>query len=100
MTTTLEAAYRKLRTRYIRFRVEDGPWTTTHLHEIDEEGDWVVTNPDDYCDCILVCDPQTQVQVQDDRITFQAHINFEDKEIELQFLESRPRKNLEKRLLL
>jgi hypothetical protein len=100
MNTTLGAAYRKLKTRYIRFRVQDGPWTTTHLHEIDEEGDWVLTNPDDRCDCILVCDPETQVTIHHDRISFQAHIYLEDKTIELQFLESRPRKNLLERLLL
>lgn len=99
MNTTLECAYRKLRTRYVRFRIENGPWTTTHLHEIDDEGDWTLSHPEhDYC--ILVCDPGTQVQVHDDHISFLAEIDLEDKKVELQFLEHRPRKNLEKRLLL
>lgn len=100
MKTTLGAAYRKLKTTYIRFRIESGPWTTTHFHEIDEEGDWTLSHPDNYCDCILVCDPETPVEIHHDRITFQGHINFEYRTIELQFLDHTPRKNLEKRLLL
>lgn len=100
MTTTLECAYKRLKTQYVRFRIENGPWTTTHFHEIDDEGDWTLSHPDNYCDCILVCDPGTQVRIHDDHISFLAEIDFEDKKVELQFLEHRPRKNLEKRLLL
>jgi len=52
MKTTLRAAYKKLKTTYIRFRIEGKPWMTTHFHEIDEEGDWTLSHPDNYCDCI------------------------------------------------
>jgi hypothetical protein len=100
MTTTLETAYRRLRTRYVRFRIEDGPWTTTHFHEIDQEGDWTLSNPDNDLDCILVVDPKTPARIQDDRISFQAYVDLEEKTVELQFLEHRPRKNLRERILL
>lgn len=94
--------YRKLRTRLVRIRVREpykdwGAWTTTHDHEIDEEGDLVVAGPHDRCDIILSCPPDKTARVLEDRLEL---LDKDARWIQLQFLETRPRKKLQERVLL
>lgn len=99
MPISLEIAYEKLKTTLIKIiPVEPkGKSTTTHDHEIDEDGDLVAYLPDDDTNLVFKCDCSLPAQIMEDHILVK---NQDGIIFKIQFLETKPLKKLEKRLLL
>lgn len=100
MKVSLEKAYNKLRTEWIRVKIGDNKWITTHEHQIDEEGDWVAFDPGNEMNYILVVDPNTIVKIHDDHISFPYEECDELIEVKIQFLDSKPLDKLDVRMMI
>lgn len=99
MEITLETAYKRLKTKFIRFTPMDprGKAVVTHDHEIDEDGDLVAYLPDDETNLVFMCKAAIQPEIHDDHLLVR---NDDGILFKIQFLEMKTQKKLENRILL
>lgn len=99
MEIMLEKAYEKLKTRFIKITPVDprGKPVITHDHEIDDDDDLVAYRPEDDMNLVFMCSAKTIAQVNDDHLMVR---NQDGILFKIQFLEYKPRKKLEARIVL